>query len=628
MKKLLTLIAATLIVASTFSQSPDKMTYQAVVRDANQSLVTSQAIGIQISILQGSPTGTIVYTETQTPTTNINGLLSIEIGGGSGFDLIDWTNGPYFINTEIDPLGGTNYTITGSSEFISVPYALHSTTAQSVIGPIEEFDPYFIESVAAGITESDTASWNNKLDTEIDGDVTNELQNLFLQGDTAIVLTDGGFVVLPDETDPVFGASIASSISSADTASWNHHTDSTDIANMGYIAFLNLTQNSEGQITISDNGGGTPDPSAILELQSTTKGFLLPRMTLAEIYAIANPPKGLLVLESATSKIYIRSSNSWNEIISTDDIFISTLEDAHSNNLQNSYYIGDGAGQGFDQSANYTTAVGSDAGVGFGTGDFNTAIGAETGPATGTQDLHHTTTIGYNAKAEYSYQLVLGTSEDTVIIPNTINLNPQNSTPTGSSGKLYVKDADKNLYYHNGNDWEQLNNGYAVGDFAMGGIVFYVDETGKHGLVCYPEDIEASMRWAQSINNVTYAQGDGIYAGEMNTAIAIAALGSQGDPSAVLSCIIATSSSPFTTNYGDWYLPSKEELLLMYSNLSTINATIITEGVGTVIGADKYWSSTEHNQVVNEAWGIDFSTGLEFQDLKQSQYHVRPVRRF
>jgi uncharacterized protein (TIGR02145 family) len=111
-----------------FAQAPQKMTYQAVVRNASSQLVTSKTVGMKISILQGSASGTVVYTETQTPTTNANGLLSVEIGN-TGFSSIDWAAGTYFLKTEIDPAGATNYTITGTSQILSVPYALYAKTA-------------------------------------------------------------------------------------------------------------------------------------------------------------------------------------------------------------------------------------------------------------------------------------------------------------------------------------------------------------------------------------------------------------------------------------------------------------------------------------------------------------------
>jgi len=138
MKRIITICAAILMTTIVFAQSPEKMSYQAVVRNSNNELVTSTAVGMQISILQGTSSGTSVYVETQTPTSDANGLVSLEIGSGTvvsgAFTTIDWANGPYFIKTETDPTGGTSYTITGTSQLLSVPYALHSKTTDSIVG--------------------------------------------------------------------------------------------------------------------------------------------------------------------------------------------------------------------------------------------------------------------------------------------------------------------------------------------------------------------------------------------------------------------------------------------------------------------------------------------------------------
>jgi hypothetical protein len=140
MKKLYTILAALFLTAIAFAQAPEKMSYQAVVRDSGDALVTSQPVGMQISILQTTATGTAVYVETQTPTTNVNGLVSLEIGTGivvSGdFTTIDWSTDSYFIKTEIDPAGGTTYTITGTSQLMSVPFALYAKTSGDGAGPI------------------------------------------------------------------------------------------------------------------------------------------------------------------------------------------------------------------------------------------------------------------------------------------------------------------------------------------------------------------------------------------------------------------------------------------------------------------------------------------------------------
>ena len=132
MKQVFTFFIAVLLTATVWAQSPEKMSYQAVIRNNSNALVTNTQIGMEINIHQGTPSGTVVYTETQTPTTNANGLVSIEIGGGTGFNTIDWANGPYFIETKTDLTGGTSYTITGTSQLLSVPYALHAKTAETV----------------------------------------------------------------------------------------------------------------------------------------------------------------------------------------------------------------------------------------------------------------------------------------------------------------------------------------------------------------------------------------------------------------------------------------------------------------------------------------------------------------
>ena len=130
MKKLiLFLFIAVVTVTAAFSQAPQKFTYQAVVRNESNTLVRGN-VGVRISILQGGANGTIVYQETHTAVTNVNGLMTLQVGGGTilngDFASIDWANGPYFLKTEIDPNGGTNYTVEGTQQLLSVPYALYA----------------------------------------------------------------------------------------------------------------------------------------------------------------------------------------------------------------------------------------------------------------------------------------------------------------------------------------------------------------------------------------------------------------------------------------------------------------------------------------------------------------------
>ncbi|MFO7922217.1 MAG: FISUMP domain-containing protein [Bacteroidales bacterium] len=238
MKKTSTLFLFFLLSGSLLSfshavaQAPDKMSYQAVIRDAGDQLVTDQQVGLRVSILQSSIDGTVVYQEiyNPNPVTNNNGLLTIEIGEGvpvtGTFSEIDWADGPYFIKTETDPSGGTDYTITGTSQLLSVPYALHSGTSDVLTGEItesqisdlqdyltEETDPLFTGSPSSGIEADDIDNWDNA----------------YLWGDHA------GEGYLTEESDPVFEASSAAGIEADDIDNWDEAHGWGDHSAEGYL---------------------------------------------------------------------------------------------------------------------------------------------------------------------------------------------------------------------------------------------------------------------------------------------------------------------------------------------------------------------------------------------------------
>lgn len=135
MKRILLTVGILLGCHLVSAQAPEKMSYQAVMRNTTGQLLTNQNIGVKVSVLQGSPAGTVVYSERLTGTTNVNGLISMEIGTGtvlSGtFAGINWPSGNYYLKTETDPTGGTSYTITGTSQLLSVPYAMYAKTSGS-----------------------------------------------------------------------------------------------------------------------------------------------------------------------------------------------------------------------------------------------------------------------------------------------------------------------------------------------------------------------------------------------------------------------------------------------------------------------------------------------------------------
>ncbi|MCC6721176.1 MAG: collagen-like protein, partial [Bacteroidia bacterium] len=134
----LIVLAIVCLIKTGYSQSPQKLTYQAVIRNTGGALVTNSAVGMKVSFLQGSASGSVLYSEVYSPPpfTNANGLVTVEIGNGTPvvgtFSSINWANGPIFIKVESDPTGGISYSITGIHQLLSVPYALYSSQAEAL----------------------------------------------------------------------------------------------------------------------------------------------------------------------------------------------------------------------------------------------------------------------------------------------------------------------------------------------------------------------------------------------------------------------------------------------------------------------------------------------------------------
>lgn len=224
MKRTYALAYAFIFVTGLIAQSPEKMSYQAVIRNGSDELVIDTGVGMQISILRGSMNGTEVYIETQNPTSNVNGLVSIVIGEGTvvggDFSGIDWSDGPYFLKTEIDLTGGTDYTITGTTQLLSVPYAFHSRTADSLTGAM------------------------------VDRDATNEIQSLSVSetGDT-LYLSEANWVIIP-------GISI---VNSAGSSLVPLHDPVLEIQFEENPYNHNMHITSDGNFYYTINGGAAPD---------------------------------------------------------------------------------------------------------------------------------------------------------------------------------------------------------------------------------------------------------------------------------------------------------------------------------------------------------------------------------
>ncbi|PLX11101.1 MAG: hypothetical protein C0597_15635 [Marinilabiliales bacterium] len=260
MKKLILFLILTISCLTIFAQTPNQFKYQAVLRNTDGTLMIEEDVTLVISILRSDLT-TSVFEETHSITTTSQGLVNLNIGSIEDLSTINWTIDEYFIEISVDG------TIMGTSQLLSVPYALQAKTAESVTGPVtetdpnfsawdkssgisitesqisdldhftttDETDPLFGVSLAAGITSADTALWNDKLDSYT-------------------------------ETDPLFDVSVASGITTVDTAYWNDKSafdgdfaslyNAPNIANTTYAKNITLnTNDATSSVNITKNNG-------------------------------------------------------------------------------------------------------------------------------------------------------------------------------------------------------------------------------------------------------------------------------------------------------------------------------------------------------------------------------------
>jgi hypothetical protein len=238
----LSIFAFIAIALTSFGQSPEGFKYQSVIRDATNAIIVNQAVGMQLTILQTSPTGTAVYTETFSTTSNAFGLVNLEIGTGTttdDFSAIDWANGPYFIETAIDVAGGTSYVVMGTSQLMSVPYALHSkTSGDAFSGNYNDLTgaPVNVSSFtndAAYITSPDDA----------DANPLNEMNVSVVLNGTNLETTDGGGTIVTD----------LSSLATGGVANWTLGGNNIFNNNTGSVVVGTNLTNSNVNFAVTNN---------------------------------------------------------------------------------------------------------------------------------------------------------------------------------------------------------------------------------------------------------------------------------------------------------------------------------------------------------------------------------------
>jgi len=223
MKKLSFLICGLFLSLGLFAQSTQAFSYQAIIRDADNNLVKNTEVGMYITLMQVAPGTTDIYNETQTVTTNENGLLTTTIGNSAGFTDISWTNPPYFLTMEIDLNGGSDYTIEFTTQLLSVPFAMHAKSAETITGELNETDPAFTawdKSTGISITEDQITDLKDYIETE-----NQNLDDVLTKG------TDAGNKNITNLASPV----------NALDAATKEYVDGVKTMLLDYIASLGVT---------------------------------------------------------------------------------------------------------------------------------------------------------------------------------------------------------------------------------------------------------------------------------------------------------------------------------------------------------------------------------------------------
>ncbi len=623
-KLILSLVAIATISLSSFGQAPEGFKYQAVVRDAGNLILNNQAVGIRMTIQQGSIGGTTIYQETFTPTTNGYGLVNLEIGSGtvmSGtFATIDWSNGPYFIETAVDVTGGTSYAVMGTSQLMSVPYALYAKTSGNGQGPVgPQGDPGVQGPIGAvgpqgpiGLTGATGPQGPAGNDGAIGA--TGPAGATGLTGSTGPQGIQG-----PAGNDGVVGAVGPQGPIGLTGATGPQGPAGNDGA-VGSTGPQGIQGPAGNDGAVGATGTTGPQGPTGLTGSTGPQGIQGPAGNDGAVGATGpTGPQGPIGLTGPAGNDGAVGATGTTGLTGATGATGPAGATGPQGPAGNDGAVGATGPQGPQGPAGNDGAVGATGPTGP-TG-LTGATGAQ-GPIglTGATGL----TGPQGPQGPAGNDGAVGATGPTGLTGATGAQGPIGLTgATGAQGQGGVTTAGTGINVTGAGTIASpyvvsttSACGLAIGDTYAGGIIFFLDGSGCHGLVAKATNEPVTYQWS-STNFNTYAIASGIYGGAQNTKKSIAKAGA-----AASTCPAASVCDNLTSGgYTDWYLPSKDELDMMYVNLHM-------QGLGGFANVS-YWSSTElDSNVGNDAWLQVFNYGYQFNDAKNFSTYVRAVRAF
>jgi len=584
MKRFLLTIIAAVSVLSLMAQAPGSFSYQAVVRNASGNPIVSQNVAYRFSILDGSVNGSAVYTEKHGVTTNQFGMVTLAIGNGTdktgSFSAINWGVNLYFLKVEIDAAGGTSYLNMGTTQLLSVPYALHAKTAESVSGGLNFLPPSAVVQPASDI-QSFTATLNGTVNGK--GFLTNVV---FEWGLT----TSYGNSVNAIQS-PVTGsadAAVSAGITGLQSATMYHYRIKASNA-------VNLTISSDQTFTTAPSSP-ILTTAAVSSISGTTA---VSGGTISFDGGSAVTARGVCYATSPAPTL----SNSVTSDGAGTGAFVSNLSGLTSNTT---YYV----------RAYATNTIGT---------TYGNEISFKTVSVPAVSTSAVTALNGISASAGGSVTSDGGGAVSASGLcwstsPSPTLANSFNTSFTASMTGMtvntvyYVRAYATNVAGTGYGNQISFNSGQVMGSAYKGGLVFYNDGTG-HGLVCAPVDVSSGAPWASGGCETIAIGGTSstLGTGSANTIAIVAGCATAGIAARLCSDLDQSG-------YSDWYLPSKDELNLMFLNLHM-------QGMGGFVVNSYLWCSTEFG--AQYAWVQRFSVGgTQANSSKNVSYYVRAVRTF
>ncbi|MBZ0207363.1 MAG: DUF1566 domain-containing protein [Flavobacteriales bacterium] len=608
------LLACLLLISLSFgtllAQTPQAFNYQGVARDAGGDAVVNTAIGVEFQLHQTSAGGMVVYSETHTSTTNEHGLFSMEVGNGTPttgtFANIDWSAGPYFLEVGLDPVGGSSYTSMGTQQLQSVPYALHAGSAETADTDWTETasEVYTLKDVGIGTSSPQALlDLRNGTSSEMRASLSNDHWAKFQFTDSE------GLRIEAKNTGVEF----------------------RPVLLIGKeLRFFSGAGTTPERMRISSSGNvgvGTDAPAAKLHtrINSAPGASLLART-------------GLFLDNQAQNGTFPNNPNEVALVFGENGVAKQAILGATYANDHLRFYTG----SEFNAAK---VSIDHDGRVGIGTESPSARLDVVGSfqLQDGTQSAGRVLTSDANGNASWSNAASLpsGTQAGEMLYWDGTGWVVIPAGPPAQYGP-----AAPTLRYCNGvPTWGACT--VPLGAIVNGGIVFYVDGTGEHGLIakltndaddfwgCSSFSTTTSANVGEGANNRSNYQLARLQAEQAAQAAYIAAQAqvNQCCTSSMQTIVNGTCSgcgpAPVFNDpcpsgdgaigqTGDWYMPSSGELNLMYTNLHQ-------NGLGN-FSAQSYWSSTQASQTQGAA--VSFSNGNNFNAVKSANYRVRRIKAF